>query len=147
MALSVVYEGIPAGSKNVDATELESASAVFEAGRICTLIKGVTKAAGTVYVGTSDLDPQADVPFGLIADYRDDVIANGKISVYFTQGLYRTDQTSGAIAKGDILSFDTDGKLKTTVAKDAKYVVGICTEAAGDDGFIEMYLNITGAVL
>jgi len=88
------------------------------------------------------------VPFGLVADYKEDVIASGKVSVYFTPGLYLTDQTSeaqGAIVKGSLLSCTAVGLL--AVAQSGDYVVGICTEDTDDAGFIELYLNISGYVL
>ena len=145
MALEVVYEGIIAVVKNVDSSELASATAEIIPGRICCLELDATKAANTVYFGDSagtTLLKTRDMPFGLCADYKDDVIASGKVSVYFTAGLYLTDQVSGTPTKGNPLTFDTDGKLKTAVGGD--YLVGICTEAAGDDGFIEILLNVTG---
>ena len=141
MVLETVYEGLIAGTKNVDPTALTDATEIV-AGRICTLEKGGTKDPGVVYF--AGLTNSTDTPFGLNADYKDDVIANGKCSVYFTPGLYLTDQTSGAIAKGDVLSFTATGLLAKAVTAD--YIVGICTEAAGSDGFIELYLNITGSV-
>ena len=145
MALEVVYEGMIAGTKNVDSTELASANCSIIAGRICVLDKSGTKAAGTVYFGIAGgttLVNTTDMPFGLCADYKEDVIASGKVSVYFTPGLYLTDQIQAGIVKGSPLTFYTDGTLMVAVA--TNYIVGICTEAAGDDGFIEMYLNITG---
>jgi len=149
MALEVVYEGMISGTKNAAAAELASANAVMEAGRIAALssASGTNDDANTVYVGIAGGDTivaTADKPFGLVADYKDDVISNGKISVYFSQGLYRTDQIKSGVTftKGDLVSFDTDGKLKIAAA--TEYIVGICTEVAGADGFMELFLNITG---
>ena len=99
MALEVVYEGksIP-GIKNVVATDLQNAT--IEPGRICVLKTSDTtsteSSVGKVYFGESgNLDNGNDTPFGLIADFKQDVIASGKVSVYNTPGLYKTDQITG----------------------------------------------------
>lgn len=134
MALELVYEGVVAGTKNAIASSITAGA--ITAGKICCL-----SAAGEVKFAS--LTPASDKPFGLVADDTEDVVASGKVSVYFTPGLYKTNQTSSTIAKGDLLTFHTDGSLKTVTGK-AGYVVGICTEAAGSDGMIEMMLNISG---
>ena len=142
--LEVIYEGIPAGNKNVDQIELQDANALMEPGRICCLTAGGTGSINTVYLGgITPLVSTLDFPFGLVADSKADDIVSGKVTVYFTQGLYRTDQLSGTINKGDVLSFDDMGMIKTAITGD--YVVGYCTETMGGDGAIEMVLNITGA--
>ena len=149
MALEPLYEGMIA-SKNVDVNEFQDSTANLVAGRIvCLTSKSITNtAANTVYVGmrgnTLDNSTLIDMPFGLLADYREDIIASGKVSVYFTPGKYRTDQTSGVIAKGDLLTYDGYGAIMK--ATSGMCLVGTCTEAAGSDGMIEMALNITGAI-
>ena len=135
MALELVYEGMVAGTKNVSSTDLSTNAIV--SGRICVLT-----GAPVGGVKLASLLATRDKPFGLIADDKEDVVASGKVSVYFTPGLYKTDQHNGP-AKGALLTFDTDGTLKA-VGSSTEYVVGMCTEAAGSDGMIEMALNITG---
>jgi hypothetical protein len=147
MALEVVYEGSAiAGIKNVTSRTLQHANVVVEPGRICTLSHAAGPAVqpGYVYFGGGDLDTTADKPFGLCADYKQDVIASGKVSVYNTPGLYKTSMHNSP-AKGDVLTFDVDGLL-TTVSGNSEYIVGICTESADSSGMIEMFLNITGSV-
>jgi len=137
MALEVKYEGLIDGTKNAVAAELTSASAEIVPGRICVLT-----GAGAGNVKCATLTPASDTPYGLVADYKADVIASGKITVYL-DGVFFTDQTSGVIAKGNLLTFTSAGLVKA-VTGGAEYVVGVCTDAASGDNFIEMKLIISG---
>lgn len=138
MALQPKYEGLIDGTKNALAAEIASAAAEIVPGRICCIASD----AGAGYVQcASTLVPATDKPYGLIADYKADVIASGKVTVYL-DGVFHTDQISGTPAKGDLLSFTATGLIKT--AGSGEYVVGICVEAAGGDGMLEMKLNIAG---
>ena len=141
MALELVYEGLLSGLKNIAQSDFANASVAIVPGRICCLssVAGEVVFTGLLAGTASNL-----MPFGLVYDYKEDGIASGKVSVYLN-GQYMTDQTTGSITKGDLLSHDDDGLLKA--AASGEYVVGFCTEAAGDDGFIEMILNISGYVL
>ena len=141
--LTALYEGIPAGNKNIDQMELQDANCAMESGRICCVTVAGMGSTNTVFFGgTTGLVNTLDMPFGLMADSKSDVVINGKASVYFTQGLYRTDQLSGNIVTGDVLSFDDLGMIKK--AMPGEYIVGYCTDAMGTDGAIEMVLNIIG---
>ena len=143
MALEVMYEGsaIP-GIKNVNATDLQTST--IEPGKVCVLKTSncTLPKVGEVFFGTGSLVNTTDAPFGLCADFKQDVIASGKVSVYNTPGMYKTDQVNGSPAKGDILSFDGNGKLQTAAASSNKFIVGICTEAKDSSGMIEFFLNI-----
>ena len=138
MSIELVYEGMCDGTKNVLSIEMQDPLSPMEAGRIVCLDTSTVNA-----LKSSNLLNTSDVPFGILADYKQDEIATGKFSVYFSPGLYRTDQISGNISKGQLLTFDADGKL-TANAVSGSYYVGICTESAGTDGSIEMSLNICG---
>ena len=146
MALELVYEGIVSGTKNVSTQAFSKTSIEIVAGRICCL----TNIPGTITAGLVRFSAFLNTthkPFGLVADNKEDTISSGKVSIYFTPGLYKTDQISGIIIKGDLLTYTSDGLLVAMSGQGANaYIVGICTEAADVDGMIEMMLNISGVM-
>src|SRR3989344_6349774 len=107
MALELVYEGLLSGLKNIAQSDFANASVAIVPGRICCLssVAGEVVFTGLLAGTASNL-----MPFGLVYDYKEDGIASGKVSVYLN-GQYMTDQTTGSIAKGDLLSHDDDGLL------------------------------------
>jgi len=140
MALELVYEGLLSGLKNIAQADFADASVSIVPGRICCLssVAGEVVFTGLLAGTSTDL-----TPFGLVADYKEDGIASGKVSVYLN-GQYMSDQITGSISRGDMLSFDDDGILKA--ASKGEWIVGICTEEEDDAGFIELVLNIAGIV-
>jgi predicted RecA/RadA family phage recombinase len=140
MALEVKYEGLIDGTMNVMASELGNPAKNIVAGRICVL-SGAD--AGTVQCDDIVVGGE-DVPYGLLADGKEDIVASGKVTVYL-DGVFYTDQVDAtSIVKGSLLSFDADGIL--VIAASGDYIVGTALEEVADNGMLLFKLNITGAV-
>jgi hypothetical protein len=139
MALELVYEGLLSGLKNVASVDITDATEIVP-GRVCCL----SSVAGEVVFDGLLCGSAILTPFGIVADYKEDVVASGKVSVYLN-GMYKTDQVSGTPAKGDLLSFTATGLFITAGSGD--FVVATCTEEAGDDGYIEISYNFAGVIL
>lgn len=103
MALKVIYEGIPAGELNLDATCLSTAANAIYAGMLCQL-----SSSGDVLAGSdataAPVGLRGNLVYGIVADDKDDIIASGKITVYVTPGKYASDQLTTlamALNEGD----------------------------------------------
>lgn len=102
--LQVIYERIPSGVFALDSALLDDPAVDFEGGRLFHLsAEGfVTLADGTKPV------------FGVGADSKADVLASGKVTVYFSGGLYLTDafDSAGTYALNDRLKAGAVGGAK-----------------------------------
>jgi hypothetical protein len=158
MSLKPIYESIPAGELRLNLDARDTAGNNIVGGTVAILDADGEVAAGdaldTVSLPAgSAVDPAVTIPYGIVADDKDDLIASGKITVYFTEGKFASDQwvaTTPAteLAANTALSYtSTAGNtLKLYPAASGDYILGFVTKApSAEDPMMEFVLRISGA--